>query len=296
LDELGLGTLDPSTPRSLASKWASQKLDYPRRPPYVASTQSTFAGRAAGYLVPDSPPALGHPDLSIVLPVHNERDNLAPLAAELHAAVGDRPVEFIAVDDGSTDGSGEELRRLAAADPRWRVLRTARRRGQSAALAAGWTVARAPTIVTLDADGQNDPVDIPRLLAALEEDQGLGAVVGVRLGRRDSRWKRLQGVVANRARDAITGHRVTDTGCGLKVIRRDRLLRLPRFDGMHRFLPTLLVRDGARVRELPVTHRARRYGRTKYGMWNRAWRGLRDALGVRWLIRRRLPADWEEVT
>jgi len=237
-----------------------------------------------------------HPDISVVLPVHNERGNLAPLAAELVAALGDRAVEFIAVDDGSTDGSSDELRRLAAADPRWRVLRARRRRGQSAALAAGWTAARAPTIVTLDADGQNDPADLPRLLAALESDPALGAVVGVRRERRDGAWKRVQAGVANRARDAITGHRVTDTGCGLKAIRRDLLLRLPRFDGMHRFLPTLLARDGALVRELPVAHRARRYGRTKYGMWNRAWRGLRDALGVRWLIRRRLPADWEEVT
>jgi dolichol-phosphate mannosyltransferase len=236
------------------------------------------------------------PGIAIVLPVHNERDNLASLALELRWAVGDRAVEVIAVDDGSTDGSDEELRRLAAADPRWRVVRLPRRCGQSAALAAGWTAARAPTIVTLDADGQNDPADIPRLLAALESDPALGAVVGVRRERRDSAWKRLQGRVANRARDAITGHRVTDTGCGLKVVRRDLLLRLPRFDGMHRFLPTLLARDGARVLELTVAHRPRRHGRTKYGMWNRAWRGLRDALGVRWLIRRRLPADWDEVT
>jgi dolichol-phosphate mannosyltransferase len=172
----------------------------------------------------------------------------------------------------------------------------ARRGGQSAALAAGWTAARGATIVTLDADGQNDPADIPRLLAALDADPGLGGVVGVRRARRDGAWKGLQGRVANRARDAITGHRVTDTGCGLKVMRRDLLLRLPRFDGMHRFLPTLLVRDGARVVEMDVAHRPRRHGRTKYGMWDRAWRGVRDALGVRWLLRRRLPAAWDEVT
>jgi dolichol-phosphate mannosyltransferase len=239
---------------------------------------------------------MGHPDIAIVLPVHNERDSLGPLAAELAAVVGDRAVEFVAVDDGSTDGSREELARIAAADHRWRVLRLARRSGQSAALAAGWSAARAATIVTLDADGQNDPADLPRLLAALDEDGGLGAVVGVRVGRQDDAWKRLQAVIANRLRDAITGHRVADTGCGLKVMRRDLLLRLPRFDGMHRFLPTLIVREGARVLELPVAHRPRRHGRTKYGMWNRAWRGLRDALGVRWLLTRRLPADWEEVT
>jgi dolichol-phosphate mannosyltransferase len=239
---------------------------------------------------------MGHPDISIVLPVHNERDNLAPLAVELAAVLGDRDVEFIAVDDGSTDGSGEELTRIAAADPRWRVLRLRARRGQSAALAAGWTAARGAAIVTLDADGQNDPADIPRLLAALGTDGALGAVIGVRCARRDSAWKRVQGRVANRARDAITGHRVTDTGCGLKAVRRHLLLRLPRFDGMHRFLPTLLARDGVPVLEMDVAHRPRRHGHTKYGMWNRALRGLRDALGVRWLLRRRLADDWEEVT
>jgi dolichol-phosphate mannosyltransferase len=239
---------------------------------------------------------MGHPGISIVLPVHNERDNLAPLAAELVHALGDRAVEFVAVDDGSTDGSGEELSRLAVADPRWRVLRMRSRRGQSAALAAGWTAARGATIVTLDADGQNDPADIPRLLAALDADGTLGAVAGVRRSRRDGIWKRVQAAVANRARDAITGHRVTDTGCGLKAMRRDLVLRLPRFDGMHRFLPTLLAGDGARVLEMEVSHRPRRHGRTKYGMWNRALRGLRDALGVRWLLRRRLSTDWDEVT
>jgi len=233
--------------------------------------------------------------VSVVLPVHNERESLAPLFAEIRAALGHRPVEILAVDDASTDGSGTELARLAAAAADLRILRLPRRSGQSAALAAGWTAARAPIVVTLDADGQNDPADIPALLDALETDPALGAVVGMRRGRRDGWWKRLQGTVANRVRDRITGHRVTDTGCGLKVIRRAPLLRLPRFDGMHRFLPTLLAREGVAVRELPVTHRPRRHGRTKYGMWNRAFRGLRDAFGVRWLTRRPLAADWDEV-
>jgi glycosyltransferase involved in cell wall biosynthesis len=233
--------------------------------------------------------------VSVVLPVRDERESVAPLIAEIRAALGDRPIEIVAVDDASTDGSDAELARLTRTVPGLRVLRLRGRGGQSAALAAGWTAARAPIIVTLDADGQNDPADVPALLAALGGDPALGAVVGVRSERRDGAWKRLQARVANRARDVITGHRVTDTGCGLKVIRRDALLRLPRFDGMHRFLPTLLAREGVRVLERPVSHRPRRYGRTKYGMWNRAFRGLRDAFGVRWLMRRALAADWDEV-
>jgi glycosyltransferase involved in cell wall biosynthesis len=233
--------------------------------------------------------------VSVVLPVRDERESVAPLMAEIRAALGDRAIEIVAVDDASTDGSDAELARLTRIIPRLRVLRLRRRGGQSAALVAGWTAARAPIIVTLDADGQNDPADVPALLVALEADPALGAVVGVRIERRDGAWKRFQARVANRVRDAVTGHRVTDTGCGLKVIRREGLLRLPRFDGMHRFLPTLLAREGVRVLERPVSHRPRRYGRTKYGMWNRAFRGLRDAFGVRWLLRRALAADWDEV-
>ena len=236
------------------------------------------------------------PDVSIVLPVYDERESLAPLAAELSAVLAAENVEILGVDDGSTDGSGEELRRLARADARWRVLRLPRHRGQSAALVAGWRAARGDLVITLDADGQNDPADIPRLLARLREDPTLVAAVGVRIGRRDGWWKQVQSRVANRVRDGITGHRVQDTGCGLKAMRRAALLRVPVFDGVHRFLPTLLARDGGRIVEMPVGHRPRRHGRTKYGMWNRAWRGLRDALGVRWLNRRRLPPDWEEMS
>lgn len=233
--------------------------------------------------------------VSVVLPVYNEREALAPLVAELRAALTGRAWEIVAVDDASADGSGEELRRLAAEGGGLRVLRLRRRGGQSAALAAGWRAARGAVVVTLDADGQNDPRDIPPLLEALERDAGLTAAVGVRTRRRDGAAKRAQSAAANRIRDWITGHRVQDTGCGLKAMRRDALLRLPAFDGMHRFLPTLLVRDGGRVAERPVSHRPRRHGVTKYGMWNRAFRGLRDALGVRWLLRRRLTTDCDEV-
>jgi glycosyltransferase involved in cell wall biosynthesis len=239
---------------------------------------------------------IGVPAVSVILPIHDERDNLAPLMEELRAALAGRTFEVIAVDDQSADGSLQELRRLAEGAPELRVLRLARRGGQSGALAAGWRAARGPIVVTLDADRQYDPADIPALLDALARDAALTAALGVRRHRQDGWWKRLQSRVASWVREALTGHRVHDTACGLKALRRSALLALPAFDGMHRFLPTLLVREGGRVAEFPVSHRSRRYGRSKYGMWNRALRGVRDALGVRWLLRRRLAADAEEVT
>jgi glycosyltransferase involved in cell wall biosynthesis len=234
------------------------------------------------------------PSLSVVLPVHDERENLAPLVDEIRRALAGRRFEIVAVDDGSQDGSLAELRRLAGRERRLRVLVLRRRGGQSGAVAAGWSAARGAVVVTLDADGQNDPADVPRLLAALDEDAGLTAAVGVRTARGGA-WKRLQSRVANRVRDAITGHRVTDSACGLRAVRREALAGLARFDGMHRFVPTLVVLAGGRVREIPVHDRPRRHGHTKYGMWNRAWRGLRDALGVRWLAARRLHAEAEEL-
>jgi dolichol-phosphate mannosyltransferase len=234
------------------------------------------------------------PEISVVLPVYDERENLAPLLEEIRAALGERPYEVLAVDDASRDGSGEELRQLARAEPRLRVLTLRAHRGQSAALAAGWEAAQGMIVVMLDADGQNDPADIPSLLARLDDDATLAAVIGVRTGRRDSRWKLVQSRIANTFRNRLTGHRVTDTGCGLKAVRREALGRLPRFDGMHRFLPTLLAAGGARFVESRVSHRPRRHGRSKYGMWNRVFRGLRDTLGVRWLAHRRLDYDVSE--
>jgi len=235
------------------------------------------------------------PELSVVLPVRDERENLAPLLDEIRAALGGRRYEILAVDDGSTDGSLEALRGLARTMPELRVLRLGAPAGQSAALAAGWDAARADIVVTLDADGQNDPADIPRLLARLTGRPDLAAVVGARTRRRDSGWKLVQSRVANSFRNWITGHRVQDTGCGLKVMRRAALAGLPRFDGMHRFLPTLMALRGGRFEELAVAHRRRRHGRTKYGAGNRTLRGLRDALGVRWLARRRLRFEVTEV-
>lgn len=235
------------------------------------------------------------PDVSVVLPVFNERESLAPLRDEIARALDGRAYEVVAVDDASTDGSLDELRRLRGACPRLRVVALARRSGQSAALAAGWDRARAPVVVTLDADGQNDPADIPRLLDVLARDPALAMVAGVRAGRRDPGWKLVQSRIANSFRDRITGHRVADTGCGLKAARRAALLGLPRFNGMHRFLPTLVTLAGGRVVETAVAHRPRLRGSSKYGAWNRAIRTLTDAMGVRWLAVRRLRTDAREV-
>jgi dolichol-phosphate mannosyltransferase len=237
------------------------------------------------------------PDLSVVLPVRDERESLRPLLHELRAALraGGWRYEILAVDDGSIDGSLAELRDLARTTPELRVLRLGACAGQSAALVAGWDAARGGIVAMLDADGQNDPADLPRLLGRLTASPDLAAVVGVRTGRRDSGWKLVQSGVANSFRNWITGHRVRDTGCGLKVVRRVALGGLPRFDGMHRFLPTLIALHGGRFAEEPVAHRPRRHGRTKYGASNRALRGLGDALGVRWLARRRLRFEVSEV-
>jgi glycosyltransferase involved in cell wall biosynthesis len=226
--------------------------------------------------------------LSVVLPICNERDNLAPLFDELAAALGSRRYEVIAVDDGSTDGSLEELSRQRRTRPVVRVITLGRRSGQSAALAAGWAAARGDLVAMLDADGQNDPADIPTLLACLEADPRLAAAAGYRVRRRDSRWKRAQSRIANTVRNWITRDRIRDTGCSLKVARRDVLNQLPRFDGMHRFLPTLIRLQGGLVAEVPVSHRPRRFGHSKYTARNRAFAALRDAFGVRWLRRRAL--------
>jgi glycosyltransferase involved in cell wall biosynthesis len=226
--------------------------------------------------------------LSVVVPVFNERANLAPLVAEFRAALGTRGYELIAVDDASTDGSLDELARLRGEEPALRVVALDRRSGQSAALAAGWDAARGEVVVMLDADGQNDPADIPALLDQLNLERGLAAAVGFRTRRRDSRWKRIQSRIANAVRNWLTSDRVRDTGCSLKAVRRDVLRALPRFDGMHRFLPTLVRLRGGEVVEVPVSHRARRFGRSKYTAWNRAIPALRDAVGVRWLRRRAL--------
>jgi glycosyltransferase involved in cell wall biosynthesis len=226
-------------------------------------------------------------EVSLIVPVYDERENLAPLLAEIAAALQVTPYEVIAVDDGSTDGSLEELKRLMPKYPELRVLSFERNSGQTAAFAAGFRAARGGTIVTLDADLQNDPADIPALVAELRRS-GASAVVGYRTNREDSGWKRLQSRIANGVRNRLNRETIRDTGCSLKAFRAAALRDLPLFNGMHRFLPTLVRMQGGTVTEVAVRHRPRRHGRTKYGMWNRVLRALADAFAVRWMQRRAL--------
>jgi glycosyltransferase involved in cell wall biosynthesis len=237
------------------------------------------------------------PKLSVVIPLFNEEENVAVLAGELARALDPLalPYEILWVDDGSTDGSLERLRALAAADPRARLLRHRRNAGQSAALASGFRAARGEIIATLDADLQNDPADLPRLLARLAE--GYDVVSGVRVDRRDTRIRRISSRIANAVRNWATDESVTDVGCSLRVYRARFLAHLPMFGGMHRFLPTLVRWNGARLAEIPVHHRPRLHGVAKYGIGNRLFRALADLFAVRWMGKRWIdPANVEELT
>lgn len=228
--------------------------------------------------------------ISVVVPAFNEAASLAELVAEIRAALAPlgRDWELLLIDDGSTDGTLAEMRRLAADEPRLRVLRHLRNAGQSAALAYGFRAARGGVVVTLDADLQNDPADIPRLLAEL--DRGFGAVSGVRVERHDSWVRRASSRIANAVRNWATAESIADVGCSLKAYRAEYLDHLPMFTGMHRFLPTLVRWNGARVAEIPVRHRPRRHGVGNYGIGNRLFRAVDDLLAVRWMRKRWIDA------
>lgn len=232
------------------------------------------------------------PLFSIVIPVYNEADNIEPMVREIAAAFAGRPesYEVIFVDDASSDGSVALIERLAQDYPAVRCLRHKRNFGQSAAVGSGFHGARGEWIGTLDGDGQNDPADLPKMLDAARR-LGVDCVTGVRAKRQDSALRLFSSRVANRFRDWMTGDRVTDSACGARVLKRACVAELPVFNGLHRFMPTLLRAKGFTVAEMDVNHRPRLAGVSKYGVHNRLWRGLRDCVGVRWFVARSMPAQ-----
>ncbi len=228
-------------------------------------------------------------DLSVVIPVRNEAENIAPLVAEIAVALdGLAAYEILCVDDGSTDPTAAEIGRLAAEMPGLRLLRHKHSCGQSAAIRTGVRAARAAWIATLDGDGQNDPADIPQLWRLVRGAAAtpLLMVAGHRRNRQDSWSKRAASRIANAIRARLLADDTPDTGCGLKLFPRALFLDLPDFDHMHRFLPALVLRAGGIVRSVPVNHRPRRSGVSKYGVFDRLGVGMIDLLGVLWLQRR----------
>jgi glycosyltransferase involved in cell wall biosynthesis len=221
-------------------------------------------------------------DISIVIPAHNEEECIEACLDEIRKVMdllGWR-YEVIVVDDGSTDGTVERLRWAKQQSPHLVVLRFAAHAGQTAAFDAGFRAARGSTVVTMDADLQNDPTDIPRLVEMIGE---WDVVCGYRQKREDNFVRRASSWIANAVRNRLTHESIRDVGCSLKAYRAECLRGLKLYNGMHRFLPTLIRLDGWRVTEVPVNHRHRRSGQTKYGVWNRLWCSLRDLLAVRWM-------------
>jgi dolichol-phosphate mannosyltransferase len=242
----------------------------------LASEDRSRSGRAAA------------PRVSVVVPVRNEAGNVAPLIEEIVRALATfDPSEIIYVNDGSRDGTEAALKSLMTANGSLRQIRHEVSCGQSAAVRSGVAAARAPIVATLDGDGQNDPAFLPAMIAALERDPAVGLVAGQRVGRKDTGFKRLQSRIANRVRQAVLRDGTRDTGCGLKAFRREVFLALPYFDGLHRFLPALVRREGYGVAYVDVVDRPRLHGVSNYGLWDRLWVGILDLAGVWWLIRRR---------
>jgi glycosyltransferase involved in cell wall biosynthesis len=228
-----------------------------------------------------------NPDVTVIVPAMDEEESIPVLTGEITRALEGTSFswELLWVDDGSSDASLAVMRRLAGEDRRVRWVAHDTNYGQSAALATGLAHARGRIIATLDADLQNDPADLPRLLDALESHP-VELVNGVRARRHDNLVRRISSRIGNGFRNRLTGAQVTDVGCSLRVFHADVADPLPLWRGTHRFLPTLLAMNGARMMEIPVAHRARKYGRTKYGISNRLWVGIQDTLGVRWLLHR----------
>lgn len=230
------------------------------------------------------------PALSVIVPLYNEEANLPILQEELRTALSGLDYEIIFVDDGSVDRTAERIETA----PNVRLIRFEKNSGQSAAIYAGLTAARGASVVVIDGDLQNDPADIPKLLAEIA--RGADLVCGYRLKRRDTLVKRATSRIANTVRSRYTKDGVRDTGCTLKAMRRECVSALLPFKGMHRFIPALVKAAGYRLVEVPVNHRPRRYGESKYGLGNRALRATIDMFGVRWLLSRRLNYKIREKT
>jgi len=226
-------------------------------------------------------------ELSIIVPVFDEQDNVLPLAREVAQALEPRSFELVFVDDASRDGTWEKIQEAHKLDPRVRGVRHERNSGQSAALWTGILATTAPIIATLDGDLQNDPADLTKLLAELNT---VDFVCGMRVNRRDNWLRRVSSRVARWARKVALGADFADTGCAVRVFKRSTLAGVFPFNGWHRFLPILVRGNGVSTKEVPVSHRPRVAGVSKYGMWNRLWRGIFDLVGVAWYQKRRLRA------
>jgi dolichol-phosphate mannosyltransferase len=229
------------------------------------------------------------PTVSIVVPVRNEADNVAPLVEEIAAALDGRwKYEIVYVDDGSTDATAERLTAIMARRENVRQIRHQKSSGQSAAVRTGVRAARGAIVATLDGDGQNDPAFLPDLITAIENGGArVGLAAGQRVGRKDTGFKKFQSRVANGVRGRVLSDGTRDTGCGLKALRREVFLSLPYFDGLHRFLPALVRREGYDIAYVDVIDRPRRSGVSNYGFFDRLWIGIMDLAGVWWLIRRK---------
>ena len=238
--------------------------------------------------------------LSVVVPVFNEQDNVAPLVGEIVQALrGVVPFEIVYVDDGSTDDTAARVTALIGRFPQVRLVRHPASGGQSAAVHSGVTLAKGSVIGTLDGDGQNPPSEIPKLAARLEGrafPAGVGLIAGQRVGRQDTASKRLASRAANALRERLLKDGTRDTGCGLKMFPRELFLTLPYFDHMHRYLPALVARDGWRTLHVDVAHAPRHAGRSNYANLGRALVGVSDLMGIMWLIRRRKKARPVEAT
>jgi dolichol-phosphate mannosyltransferase len=238
--------------------------------------------------LPSSEPAVA---VSIVVPVRNEAENIVPLIEEITAALDGRwAYEIVYVNDGSTDATADRLATAMKQRPNLRQLRHAASAGQSAAVRSGVRAAHGAIVATLDGDGQNNPAFLPDLIAAVENGGArVGLAAGQRVGRKDTGFKKFQSRTANAIRNAILHDGTRDTGCGLKAFRREVFLMMPYFDGLHRFLPALMRREGYEIAYVDVVDRPRRSGVSNYGFFDRLWIGIMDLAGVWWLIRRKKP-------